>query len=91
MAHKNQYPPPVQQKALPVILLKIVAKKKVTKLQRAVARLMIEAFFLPVDHANCVSITFDWQKKDTRQDTVTQLRTRDLVLCPFLRQWAAIV
>ena len=43
-----------------------------------------------LEYADCVSITFDWQKKDERQDTVTQMHSKDLILCP-VRQWAAIV
>eukprot|EP00957_Ditylum_brightwellii_P087398 6652799-Ditylum_brightwellii.AAC.1 len=116
-AYKNQDPPPVQQKALPGIVLKMVAKKKVIELQRAVAQLTIGAFFFAcrsceylkvlqsekrrtgvlrlrkvrfLGRENCVSIMFEWQKKDTRQDTVTHLRTGDLVSFP-VRQWAAIV
>jgi hypothetical protein len=40
--------------------------------------------------ADSVSITFEWQKKDERNDTVTHLRSGDAILCP-VRQWAAIV
>ena len=43
-----------------------------------------------LEFADCVSITFDWQKKDERMDTVTQMCSKDLLLCP-VRQWAAIV
>ena len=43
-----------------------------------------------LEFADCVSITFDWQKKDERMDTVTQMFSKDLILCP-VRQWAAIV
>ena len=42
-----------------------------------------------LEYADCVSITFDWQKKDERMDTVTQMCSKDLRLCP-VRQWAAL-
>jgi hypothetical protein len=50
---------------------------------------------LPHDHrdlerADCVSITFEKQKKDEKLDTVTQLSSGDIILCP-VRAWAAIV
>ena len=35
-----------------------------------------------LEYADCVSITFDWQKKDERMDTVTQMFSKDLILCP---------
>ena len=41
-------------------------------------------------YADCVSITFEWQKKDERNDTVTQLASENIILCP-VRQWAALV
>ena len=40
--------------------------------------------------ADCVSITFTFQKNDQRDETVTMHRTDDPVLCP-VRAWAAIV
>ena len=43
-----------------------------------------------LEYADCVSITFDWQKKDERMDTVTQMFSNDMTLCP-VRQWAALV
>jgi hypothetical protein len=43
-----------------------------------------------LEYADCVSITFEWQKKDERMDSVTQLTTGDILLCP-VRLWAAIV
>ena len=42
-----------------------------------------------LEYANCVSLTFEWQKKDERMDTVTQMASGDALLCP-VRQWAAI-
>ncbi len=42
-----------------------------------------------LEYCDCVSITFEWQKKDERDDTVTQLTTGDPLLCP--RQWATLV
>ena len=43
-----------------------------------------------LEYADCVSITFEFQKKDERNDTVTQMASGDILLCP-VRQWAAIV
>ena len=43
-----------------------------------------------LEEADCVSITFEWQKKDERMDTVTQLSSEDELLCPC-RVWAKIV
>ena len=43
-----------------------------------------------LEYADCVSVTFEWQKKDERMDTVTQMASRDLILCG-VRQWAAVV
>ena len=43
-----------------------------------------------LEEADCVSITFEWQKKDERMDTVTQLASEDELLCPC-RVWAKIV
>jgi len=40
--------------------------------------------------AECVSITFEFQKRDTRNDVITQHRSGDNVLCP-VRTWAAII
>jgi len=39
--------------------------------------------------AECVSITFEFQKRVTRNDTITQQRSSDSTLCP-VRTWAAI-
>lgn len=41
-------------------------------------------------NADTVSITFEYQKNDERDDTVTQKRNGDLTLCP-VRSWATIV
>ena len=43
-----------------------------------------------LEYADCVSITFEMQKKDEKGDTVTQIATGDELLCP-VRMWAAIV
>ena len=43
-----------------------------------------------LEYAHCVSITFEWQKKDKRNDTVTQLASEHIILCQ-IRQWAALV
>ena len=131
-AYRNEDPNKKQQKALPIGVLRELAKLKCTESQRAILQLAIGGFFfamrsceylkvsqaelrrtailcirnirflsdgkdLPLDHplleleyAGCVSITFEFQKKDERMDTVTQLFSGDDVLCP-VRQWAAIV
>ena len=39
---------------------------------------------------DCVSITFEFQKANSRNETVTQMALGDALLCP-VRQWAAIV
>jgi hypothetical protein len=43
-----------------------------------------------LEYADCVSITFEMQKKDEKRDTVTMHRTEHLFMCP-VRAWAAIV
>ncbi len=43
-----------------------------------------------LEYADCISITFEWQKKDERMDTVTQMALGDPLLCP-VRQRAATV
>lgn len=43
-----------------------------------------------LEYADCVSDTFEFQKKDERNDTVTQLFSGDELLCP-VRQTAAVV
>jgi hypothetical protein len=40
--------------------------------------------------AECVSITFEFHKRDTKNDMITQHRSGDRLLCP-VRVWAAIV
>jgi len=40
--------------------------------------------------ADCVSITFELQKKDTKHDTITQHRSGNRILCP-VRVWASII
>ena len=45
---------------------------------------------LYLEYADCVSITFERQKKDERNDTVTQLASEHISLCPP-RQCAALV
>ena len=37
-----------------------------------------------------MSITFEWQKKDERNDTVDQLTSGHITLCP-VRQWVGLV
>jgi hypothetical protein len=43
-----------------------------------------------LESADAVSITYERQKKDERNDTVTHLTSGDAILCP-VRQWAAVV
>jgi hypothetical protein len=43
-----------------------------------------------LEFADSVSITFEFQKKDERNDTVTMIFSGDGVLCP-VRAWAAVV
>jgi len=40
--------------------------------------------------ADCVAITFEYQKRDVKNDVITQHRSGDSVLCP-VQTWAAIV
>jgi hypothetical protein len=40
--------------------------------------------------ADCVSIMFEYQKRDVKNDVITQHRSGDKVLCP-VKMWAAIV
>ena len=127
---RQEDPNPIQQKALPVIVLKEIAKLVTTETQQAISQLSIASFFFAcrsceylkvpqaekrrtavlrlrnirffrngielthnhpqIEFSDSVSITFEWQKKDERMDTVTQLRSGDALLCP-VRRWAAIV
>ena len=129
-AFKNEDPNPKQQKALPIGVLRELAKLQVTESQKAITQLAIGAIFFAMrsceylsapqaekkrtavlklknirfnkDHrtlshdspllefADSVSITFEFQKKDERNDTVSQMFTGDPLLCP-VRSWAAIV
>ena len=43
-----------------------------------------------LEYADYVAITFDWQKKDEIMDTVTQMASKDPLLCP-VRQWSSVV
>ena len=43
-----------------------------------------------LDSADCVSITFEFQKKDERNDTVTQRARKHSIFCPVWL-WAAVV
>lgn len=43
-----------------------------------------------LEYVDCVSITFEWQKKDKRMDIVTQMASGNLLLC-FVCQWAVAV
>ena len=115
-AFKNKDPPPKQQKALPIGVLRVLAELQVTELQRAIIQLSIGAYFFAcrsceyllipqaekrrtdilrirnirffsdgrelshndscLEYADCVSITFEFQKKDERNDTVTQMASK---------------
>ena len=127
---KNSDPNPSQQKALPIGVLRELAKLGFTETQKAVTQLSIGGFFFAcrsceytkvqqherrrtdiirlrcirfilngrvIEHwdarlsaCDYVSITFEWQKKDMRMDTVTQRRSGDATLDPVV-QWAALV
>ena len=43
-----------------------------------------------LEYADCVSITFEWQKTDKRNDMVMRLALENIILCP-LQQWSALV
>ena len=43
-----------------------------------------------LEYADCVPITFEWEKKDERNDTVTPLALENIILFP-VRQWDALV
>jgi hypothetical protein len=43
-----------------------------------------------ISSADCVSITFEFQKQETKNNTITQHRSGDDLLCP-VRVWASIV
>lgn len=43
-----------------------------------------------LEYADCISITFKWQKKDEQMDTVTQMVSGVTLLCPFC-QWTAVI
>eukprot|EP00956_Cyclotella_meneghiniana_P009275 scaffold12750_cov51-Cyclotella_meneghiniana.AAC.2 len=43
-----------------------------------------------LEYADCVTLTFEMQKKEEKFDTVTQYCTKHEVMCP-VRAWAAIV
>lgn len=43
-----------------------------------------------LEFADCVAVTFEFQKKEEKNDTVTQIYSGDDVLCP-VRAWAAVV
>ena len=43
-----------------------------------------------LEDADCVSITFEWQKKDEINDMLTQLALEHIILC-LVREWATLV
>mmetsp|Transcript_28039 Transcript_28039/g.58953 ORF Transcript_28039/g.58953 Transcript_28039/m.58953 type:complete len:348 (-) Transcript_28039:199-1242(-) len=127
---KNDDPNKRQQKALPVCVLRELAKRKFTEHETAVKQLAIGAFFFAcrsceyllvpaahtrrtttltlgnirffrqgaplahtqhdLDTADCVNLTFVFQKKDQKHDSVSQRASGDAVMCP-VKQWAALV
>ena len=42
-----------------------------------------------LEYADCASMTFKWQNKDERNDTVTQLASEHIILFP-VQQWAGL-
>jgi hypothetical protein len=127
-SYTNSDPPPRQQAAITGSILRKFHKMATTKLEKAMCKLFIGAFFFamhsceylnvngtrktkilttnnirlfkgkkelshldPKLHtATTVSITFEFQKKDTKNDTVTQHRSDDTLLCP-VKVWAKII
>lgn len=129
-AYRNEDPNPVQQKALPICVLKEVAKNQCTETRKAISQLSIGAFFFAcrsceylkvpqeekrrtqrlklrnirffkngrelkhsdpnLDNADSVALTFEWQKKDVKFDTVSHMQSGDPLLNPVI-QWAAVV
>jgi hypothetical protein len=43
-----------------------------------------------LDTADAVTVTFEWQKNDERDVTISMFRTHDSLLCP-VRAWSAII
>ena len=43
-----------------------------------------------LEYADCVSITLECQNKDERNDTVNQLASENIILCP-VQKWVALV
>jgi hypothetical protein len=129
-AYTKEDPKAVQEKALPICIIELLALKKETESQRAISQLTIGAFFFAcrsckylkvpkqdqhqtkqltlgniafskdgniIHHSNpnlhladSVSLTFESQKNDEKNETVTQWTTEQILLCP-VKQWAAIV
>ncbi|KAL7470542.1 hypothetical protein ACHAXS_012730 [Conticribra weissflogii] len=127
---QNNDPNGKQQKALPVCVLRELAKRDLTEQDIAIRQLAIGAFFFAcrsceyllvpsaqqrrtttltlgnirffrngarldqsshdIDTATCVTLTFVFQKKDLKHDSVSQLASGDPIICP-VRQWAALV
>jgi hypothetical protein len=130
-SYKLSDPKKIQQKAVPLSVISLIAQVNMTDLQCATARLVIGAFFfacrsckylqvpkpeekqtkiltladiaffknnvklphttsLMLATADRVSITFVSQKNGRKNDTITQWKMYNKVLCPVL-QWAAII
>jgi hypothetical protein len=130
-SYKLNDPKKIQQKAVPLSVISLIAQVNMTDLQCATAQLVIGAFFfacrsceylqvpkpeekktkilmladiaffkndVKLPHTTSlmlvtvdrVSITFISQKNGRKNDTLTQWKTYDKVLCPVL-QWAAII
>jgi hypothetical protein len=129
-AFRNEDPAPVQQKCVPVCVIRELTKNKLSETKQAIGQLGGSALFFAnrsceylkvpqsekrrtdilrlrnlrffksgrilshndpqLEFADCISKTFERQKKDERNDTVTQMASRDAILCP-VRLDAALV
>jgi len=129
-AYSKEDPKAIQEKALPICVIKLVALKMAAERQLAMGQLIIGAFFFAsrlceylkvpkqdqqqtkqltpgniaffkdgniIPHSclklrlpDSVSLTFESQKNDKNNKTVTQWATDQSLLCP-VKQWAATV
>eukprot|EP00957_Ditylum_brightwellii_P040461 3062475-Ditylum_brightwellii.AAC.1 len=83
-AFKNRDKPEKQQSTISICVVKEVLHRKAAETDRAIGQLAVTAFFFA-----CCSCKY-LKKRDVRQDTMTQLSTGDLILCP-VQAWAAVV
>jgi len=63
---------------------------KLHNIQFFKGNLLIPHSSLSLSLADCVSIIFEMQKRDTKNDTITQHKSGDKLLCP-VKVWAFIV